>query len=63
MLGCPLAAHDAVGEALLRGWDEVQRSAPPGPVRIWLYRLATAVCLERIEPEVDPPPDRVPPPG
>ncbi len=49
MLGCPDEAHDAVGEALLRGWRELHRGATPAVVRIWLYRLATDVCLEVIE--------------
>ena len=46
MLGCPHAAHDAVCETLLRGWCELCRGAPSACARIWLYRLATDVCLE-----------------
>src|SRR5690349_2011314 len=46
MLGCPHAAHDAVYETLLRGWSELRGAAPSGTARIWLYRLATEVCLE-----------------
>ena len=46
MLGCPHAAHDAVCETLLRGWRDLGRVAPSGSPRIWLYRLATDVCLE-----------------
>lgn len=49
MLGCPHEAHQAVGETLLRGWQELHRGAPAPVVRIWLYRLATDVCLEAIE--------------
>jgi RNA polymerase sigma-70 factor (ECF subfamily) len=49
MLGCPDAAHDAVGETLLRGWRDVRRVAPAGAPRIWIYRLATQVCLEDLE--------------
>jgi RNA polymerase sigma-70 factor (ECF subfamily) len=49
MLGCPDAAHDAVCETLLRGWREVRRSAPAAAPRIWIYRLATHVCLEDLE--------------
>jgi RNA polymerase sigma-70 factor (ECF subfamily) len=49
MLGCPHAAHDAVCETLLRGWRELGRVAPTGSPRIWLYRLATHVCLEDLE--------------
>jgi RNA polymerase sigma-70 factor, ECF subfamily len=49
MLGCPDQAHAVVHEALLRGWrglDEVPASVS---ARIWLYRLATSVCLEDLE--------------
>ena len=49
MLGCPLAAHDAVCETLLRGWRDVRRVAPAGAPRIWIYRLATQVCLEDLD--------------
>jgi RNA polymerase sigma-70 factor (ECF subfamily) len=50
MLGCPLRAHGAVGETLVRGWSELHQDAPQASVRIWLYRLATGICLEAIEP-------------
>jgi len=46
MLGCPHQAHEAVCETLLRGWRELRRGAPSPSARIWLYRLATDVCLE-----------------
>jgi RNA polymerase sigma-70 factor, ECF subfamily len=46
MLGCPHHAREAVGESLLRGWRELGRVTPSGSARIWLYRLATDVCLE-----------------
>ena len=49
MLGCPHAAHDAVSETLLRGWRDLGRAAPSGTPRIWLYRLATHVCLEDLD--------------
>ncbi len=45
MLGCPDRAHEAVQEALLRGWRELDRVDPSASARIWLYRLATGVCL------------------
>lgn len=53
MVGCPHEAHDAVGETLLRGWEGLHRGAPPAAVRIWLYRLATDVCLEVIDASDD----------
>jgi RNA polymerase sigma-70 factor (ECF subfamily) len=49
MLGCPHAAHEAVCETLLRGWRDLDRVAPTGSPRIWLYRLATNVCLEDLD--------------
>jgi RNA polymerase sigma-70 factor (ECF subfamily) len=45
MLGCPIDAHEAVSETLLRGWRELNHLAPSVSARIWLYRLATNVCL------------------
>jgi RNA polymerase sigma-70 factor (ECF subfamily) len=49
MLGCPHAAQDAVCETLLRGWRDLARGAPAESPRIWLYRLATHVCLEDLD--------------
>jgi RNA polymerase sigma-70 factor (ECF subfamily) len=49
MLGCPHAGHDAVSETLLRGWRDVGRVARTESPRIWLYRLATHVCLEDLD--------------
>ena len=49
MLGCPHQAHEAVGETLLRCWSELARGGPSASARIWLYRLATEVCLEELD--------------
>jgi RNA polymerase sigma-70 factor (ECF subfamily) len=49
MLGCPHQAHEAVCETLLRGWCDLRCVAPSVSARIWLYRLATDVCLEALE--------------
>jgi RNA polymerase sigma-70 factor (ECF subfamily) len=49
MLGCPYRAHHAVCETLLRGWQNVDRVDPSTSARIWLYRLATNVCLEDLD--------------
>ena len=48
MLGCPLRAHAALDEAMLRGWRERGEIGASPSVRIWLYRLATEVCLENL---------------
>ena len=45
MLGCPDRAHEAVLETLLRGWHEIDCADPSTSARIWLYRLATGICL------------------
>jgi RNA polymerase sigma-70 factor (ECF subfamily) len=49
MLGCPDRAQEAVCETLLRGWRNADRVAPSASARIWLYRLATHVCLEDLD--------------
>jgi DNA-directed RNA polymerase specialized sigma24 family protein len=49
MLGCPDRAREAVQEALLRGWRELDGVDPAASARIWLYRLATGVCLEDLD--------------
>jgi RNA polymerase sigma-70 factor (ECF subfamily) len=48
MLGSFPDAEDAVQETLLRAWryrDSVKKGAP---LRPWLYRVATNVCLDAI---------------
>jgi DNA-directed RNA polymerase specialized sigma24 family protein len=49
MLGCPHRAHQAVCETLLRGWCNLDRGAPTMSAQIWLFRLATNVCLEVLD--------------
>jgi RNA polymerase sigma-70 factor (ECF subfamily) len=49
MLGCPDRASDAVCETLLRGWRTMDCVPSSTPVRTWLYRLATNVCLEDLD--------------
>ena len=49
MLGCPNRAHEAVCETLLRGWSQLHQGAPSASARIWLYRLATDVCLDDLD--------------
>jgi RNA polymerase sigma-70 factor, ECF subfamily len=49
MLGCPHRAHHAVCETLLRGWQNLDRVEPSTSARMWLYRLATNVCLEDLD--------------
>ena len=49
MLGCPDRAHEAMCETLLRGWSQLHQGAPSASARIWLYRLATDVCVEDLD--------------
>jgi RNA polymerase sigma-70 factor (ECF subfamily) len=49
MLGCPDEAHEAVSETLLRCWNELRGGARAASARVWLYRLATDVCLRALE--------------
>jgi RNA polymerase sigma-70 factor (ECF subfamily) len=41
-------AEDAVQEALLNAWRHRDRFTGDGPMRAWLYRIATNVCLDAI---------------
>ena len=56
------AGAEAVCETLLRGWRDLHHAARSTSARIWLYRLATDVCLEGLErrglsPEPEDAPD------
>ena len=46
MLGSVDDAEDAVQDALLRAWRYRESLIEGAPLRPWLYRVATNVCLD-----------------
>jgi RNA polymerase sigma-70 factor (ECF subfamily) len=48
MLGTLHAADDAVQDTLLRAWRGLPGYEPRGPLRAWVFRIATNVCLSAL---------------
>jgi RNA polymerase sigma-70 factor, ECF subfamily len=65
MLGSLYDADDALQETLLRAWRALPRFEDGRPLRPWLYRIATNVCLDAIakRPKRVLPLDHGPPAG
>jgi RNA polymerase sigma-70 factor (ECF subfamily) len=65
MLGSPFDADDALQETLLRAWRGLAGFEAGRPLRPWLYRIATNVCLDAIakHPKRVLPADYGPPAG
>ena len=49
LLGSTTDADDAMQETILRAWQAIGGFEPRAPLRAWLYRIATNVCLRQIE--------------
>jgi RNA polymerase sigma-70 factor (ECF subfamily) len=65
MLGSVQDAEDALQDALLRAWRGLHGFEGDRPIRPWLYRIATNVCLDLIakRPKRILPADHGPPAG
>lgn len=48
MLGSSLDADDAVQEAIVRGWKNLEAFDGRSSLKTWLYRIATNVCLDAL---------------
>jgi RNA polymerase sigma-70 factor (ECF subfamily) len=49
LVGTPQDADDALQEAMLRAWRQIDGFEGRSSLRTWLYRIATNVCLRALE--------------
>src|SRR5687767_10830781 len=48
MLGSAADAEDAVQEAMVRAWKNLEKFEERASVKTWLYKIATNVCLDAL---------------
>jgi RNA polymerase sigma-70 factor (ECF subfamily) len=54
ILRSPHDAEDALQEALLRAWRSLPQFEGRGPMRAWLYRIATNASLDQLRRRPEP---------
>src|SRR5260370_32903709 len=54
MLGSVQEAEDLVQDTFLRAWQRRETYAGRAPLKAWLYRIATNLCLDRLDQRQQP---------
>src|SRR5258708_36559382 len=54
MVGPVQEAEDLVQDTFLRAWQRRETYAGRAPLKAWLYRIATNLCLDRLDQRQQP---------